>query len=166
MGMQPKEFFEKLKPEMERITAQYERRQAALLPLLNFAQEQCGHVGTEIEEGIGAYLEIPVVHVREVVTFYTLLRREPPAQHHFQVCDTLSCDLLGCENVVEHLKKRLGIEPGQKTADGKFALSKVECLGACELAPMMQWNEDYVGHLTPEKVDEILEKLSSQPKRE
>ncbi len=154
--MNPKDFFEKQKPEIARIVGLYERKQAAMLPLLNFAQEQCGHICPEVEAGIGEILDVPIVHVREVVTFYTLLRREPPAKHHFQVCDTLSCDLMGCEGIVEHLKKRLGIEPGGKTADGKYALSKVECLGACELAPMMQWNEDYVGHLTPEKIDEII----------
>ena len=159
--MQPKEFFEQCKAEMDRITALYERRQAALLPLLNFAQEQCGHVSPEIEEGVAAYLGVPVVHVHEVVTFYTLLHRQPVGEHHFQVCDTLSCQLLGCDEVVEHLKKKLGVEPGQRSADGRFSLAKVECLGACELAPMMQLNEDYVGHLTPAKLDEIIGKVGT-----
>ena len=156
--MQPKEFFQQFKPEMDRITALYERKQAALLPLLNLAQEHCGHISPQIEEGVGAYLGIPIVHVREVVTFYTLLRQEPPAKYHFQVCDTLSCDLMGCSAVLEHLKKKLGIGPGEQTPDGKFSVSKVECLGACELAPMMQLNEEYVGHLTTEKLDEIIAK--------
>lgn len=156
--MQPKEFFEKSKAEMERITAQYERKQAALLPLLNYAQEQCGHISPEIEQGLSAYLGVPVVHVHEVVTFYTLLHRKPVGKKHFQVCDTLSCQLLGCEGILEHLEKRLGIKPGEVTKDGKFSLAKVECLGACELAPMMQLNDDFVGHLTPAKLDEILDK--------
>ena len=157
--MMPDEFFEKFKPQMERITRLYEKKQAALLPLLNLAQEHCGYISPQIEEGLGAYLEIPVVHVREVVTFYTLLLSEPPAKYHFQVCGTISCDLLGCETVIRHLEKKLGLEPGQKSADGKYAITKVECLGACELAPMMQLNEDYVGCLTPEKIDEILTRL-------
>ncbi len=157
--MTPKEFFEKQKSEIDRITALYERKAAALLPLLNLAQEQCGYISPEIEGGLSRHLGVPVVHIREVVSFYTLLRQQPPAKHHFQVCDTLSCSLRGCDGVIEHLKERLGVEPGGKTADGKFELSKVECLGACEQAPMMQFNENYVGDLTPEKIDEILAKL-------
>ena len=156
--MQPEEFFQKFKPEMERITAQYERRQAALLPLLNLAQEQCGFITPEIEQGIGEFLGVPIVHVHEVVTFYTLLRDKPVGKHHFQVCDTLPCGLAGCDAIIDHLRKKLGIEPGQTTADGKVSLQKVECLGACEIAPMMQLNDDYIGSLTPAKIDEILEK--------
>ena len=83
--LQPNEFFEKCKPEMDRITAQYERKQAALLPLLNFAQEQCGHISPEIEQGLAAYLGVPVVHVHEVVTFYTLLHRKPVGKGHCRI---------------------------------------------------------------------------------
>ncbi len=160
--MKPTEFFEKFKPEMERITALYERKQAALLPLLNLAQEQCGFITPAIEQGISAFLGVPVVHVHEVLTFYTLLRDKPVGKYHFQVCDTLSCGLAGYKEIMDHLQKKLGIEPGQTTPDGKFSLQKVECLGACELAPMMQLNDDYIGPLTSAKIDEILEKLSTR----
>jgi NADH-quinone oxidoreductase E subunit len=92
-----------------------------------------------------------------VVSFYTLYNMKPVGRHHIQVCRTLPCALRGAENVTRLLKKKLGIEPGQTTADGRFTLSEVECLASCGTAPMMQVNDDYYENLTEEKIDEILD---------
>ncbi len=93
------------------------------------------------------------------MTFYSLLYPQPIGKYHIQVCSNLSCTLLGAESLIDHLKKKLGIEPGQTTPDEKFTLTTVECLGACEEAPAMMINFDYYGHLDQKKIDDILEKL-------
>ena len=118
----------------------------------------------ESEKAVADYLGIPIVHVREVISFYHLLRRKPQGKCHFSVCQTTSCALLGAEELIQYLQDKLGINPGETTPDGKFSFSVVECLGACEIAPVMQCNEEYVGTLTREKMDEIIGR-SSDAKR-
>ena len=117
-------------------------------------------ISPESEEKISQYLGIPVVHVHEVVSFYHLFHQKPKGKCHFSVCQTTSCALLGAEDIIEHLKERLAIKPGETTPDGKFSLSVVECLGACEIAPMMQFNKEYKGLLNKKKVDELIDKNS------
>ncbi len=109
------------------------------------------------EQAVADYLGVPVARVHEVVCFYHLYHREKKGKCHFAVCQTTACSLLGAEDVIKHLKERLGIEPGETTADGKFSLSVVECLGACEIAPMMQLNKDYKGCLNKKMVDELID---------
>lgn len=138
----------------------YEHKQAALLPVLHLVQEKEGLISVESEKEIAQYLGIPVVHVHEVISFYHLFRQKPKGKCHFAVCQTTSCALLGAEEIIEYLKKRLGIQPGETTSDGTFSLSVVECLGACEIAPMMQCNREYIGSLTTEKVDALIKKTS------
>ena len=144
--------------ELWRITSRYEDKRAALLPVLHFVQEKEGFISAESEKQVAEYLGIPVVHVHEVVSFYHLFHQTKKGKCHFSVCQTTSCALLGGEDIIEHLKKRLGIKHGETTADGKFSLSVVECLGACEIAPMMQCNKDYKGFLNKKKIDELIEK--------
>jgi NADH-quinone oxidoreductase E subunit len=144
--------------QLDSIIAKYDKKQAALLPVLHAIQEKEGFISPESEKAVADYLGIPVVHVREVISFYHLLRRKPQGKCHFAVCQTTSCALLGGEEMIEYLKQKLGIQPGETTADGKFSFSVVECLGACEIAPMMQCNEEYVGPLTNEKIDEIIKR--------
>jgi len=147
-------------PQMDRITGQYENKRAALLPVLHLVQEKEGLISPESEKEIAEYLGIPVVQVHEVISFYHLFRQKPQGKCHFSVCQTTSCALLGGEEIIEHIQKRLGIKPGETTPDGKFSLGVVECLGACEIAPMMQWNKEYVGFLNKKKIDELIEKNS------
>ena len=145
---------------MDKITSQYEQKRAALLPLLHLVQGKKGIITPESEKEIAEYLGIPVVHVHEVVSFYHLFRQKPQGKCHFSVCQTTACALRGAEDIIEHIQKRLDIESGETTPDGKFSLGVVECLGACEIAPMMQCNEDYVGLLNKKKIDEIIDKGS------
>ena len=114
-------------------------------------------ISLDSEKEIAEYLGMPVVHVHDVVSFYHLFHQKKKGQCHFSVCQTTACALLGGEDIIAHLKKRLGIKPGETTADGKFSLSAVECLGACEIAPMMQFNKDYKGFLNKKKIDELIE---------
>lgn len=143
---------------MDKITSQYENKRAALLPLLHLVQEKEGLISSESEQALADYVGIPVVHVHEVVSFYHLFHQTKKGKCHFSVCQTTACALLGGEDIIEHIKKRLGIKPGETTPDGKFSLSAVECLGACEIAPMMQCNKDYVGFLNKKKIDELINK--------
>ena len=144
--------------QMDKITNQYEDKRAALLPLLHLVQEKEGLISPEAEQEIAQYLGIPVVHVHQVICFYHLFRQKLAGKCHFSVCQTTACALRGSEEIIEHIQKRLNIKPGETTPDGKFSLSLVECLGACEIAPMMQCNKEYVGSLNKKKIDELIEK--------
>ena len=109
---------------------------------------------------IAERLDISPVEVQAAATFYTMYNVVAPVgRYHIQVCHNISCTLLDTEQIVAHLKKSLGIECGQTTADGKFSLTTVECLGSCGTAPMMQINDEYYENLTADKVDQILESL-------
>jgi NADH-quinone oxidoreductase subunit E len=123
------------------------------------AQETFGHVSLEVEEYVAGLFGLSPAHVHEVVTFYTLFFREPRGRHVVSVCHNLSCHLAGAPRLLEHLKRRLGIEVGETTDDGRVTLLSVECLCACEHAPMAQVDDRYELDLNPEKVDGILEGL-------
>ena len=145
--------------EIERIASLYPERMAAVLPALHAVQREVGWVPLEAQRWVAGQLGVPAAHVYGCVSFYTLLRPRPLGRHHIQVCRTLSCELRGAGGILEHLKRRLGIEDGGMTADGRFSLATVECLGSCGTAPAMQVNDDYHENLTREKVDELLDRL-------
>lgn len=142
--------------------SRYPRKQAALLPILHIVQEEIGYIPGEAEEGIAAIVGVPPVRVREVLSFYTLFHRLPVGAYHLQVCRTISCMLCGQSSILKYIEARLGVKDGETTADGKFTLTTVECLAACETAPMMQINDKYYGNLTSEKIDEILASLDGK----
>jgi len=146
--------------EVRRLQALYPERQAALLPVLRLAQEAFGYVSPGVEVAVAELFEISPAHVHEVVTFYTLFFQRPVGRHVISVCHNLSCSLRGAEDIVAHLEARLGIAAGETTPDGRVTLFRVECLCACEQAPMMQVDDRYEGLLTPEKLDRILDGLS------
>ena len=147
---------ETLRPEAETIIAKYEQKLAAMLPVLHLIQARFGSISLEAEAWIAQLLGVSPAHVHEVVTFYTLLRQQPIGATHVQVCMNLSCMLKGAEGHMTRLSERLGIKPGETTKDGRFTLSEVECLCACELAPMMQVNDAYVGPITPELIEQLI----------
>jgi NADH-quinone oxidoreductase subunit E len=130
-----------------------------MLPVLYLAQQEFGHLGPEAIEYVANLMDQPPARVHGVVSFYTMYNMKPIGRHHIQVCRTLPCALRGAEKVTELLKQKLGIEPGQTTADGRFTLSEVECLASCGTAPMMQINDNYYENLTEEKINEILESM-------
>ncbi|MCK4556132.1 MAG: NADH-quinone oxidoreductase subunit NuoE [Candidatus Aminicenantes bacterium] len=153
------EFSEKVRKEIDRIVARYPQKEAAILPVLHITQQEFGFISPESEKLVAGILGIKPIQVREVVTFYTMLNREPIGKYHIQVCSNLSCSLLGAEKLTDYLKEKLSIEPGQTSKDKKFTLSLVECLGACEQAPCMMINFDYHGNLDKKKIDKILDGL-------
>src|SRR5215471_17353095 len=145
--------------EIQRLQSLYPDKRGALLPALHLAQDVFGYISLETEEYVAGLFDLTPAHVHEVVTFYTLFFREPKGRHIVSVCHNLTCHLVGAKAIIERLTERLGIEVGQTTADGRVTLLTVECLCACEEAPMMQVDDRYEGHLTPDKVDRILEGL-------
>ncbi len=148
--------------QLERIAAQYPERQAALLPALWMVQRKYGWISLEHMRAVARLLQIPYAHVLGVVRFYTMFHTEPIGRYHVQVCTNVSCMLRGGEELLRLISERLGIRPGERTADGLFSLEEVECMGACGGAPMIAINEDYYEHLTPERVEELLEQLRQQ----
>src|SRR5215211_5977892 len=154
--MNAQTFTPEFKEKADKILNQYETKRASILMILRLIQEEYGHITREAEEEVAAYLQIPVIDVREVMTFYTLFYDKPKAKNRFAVCRTLSCTLLGAEDIIKYLETKLGIKAGQTGADAPCSISKVECLGACEIAPMLQYNDGpFYGNLTREKIDEL-----------
>jgi NADH:ubiquinone oxidoreductase subunit E len=126
------EFTPENQQRFEQIISQYPRKRAAMLPTLHLAQEQNGHISPEVEAYVADLLEVPVVDVHEVLTFYTLFSDKPRGRHHVRVCGSLSCWIRGSDDVSKTLREKLGIEDGEITEDGRISWETVpDCLGAC-----------------------------------
>ncbi|MBI1996445.1 MAG: NAD(P)H-dependent oxidoreductase subunit E [Deltaproteobacteria bacterium] len=153
------EFSPETLKRFEATVARYPKKEAAMLPVLYLAQREFGHLGPEAIAYVARLMGQSPARVHGVVSFYTMYNVKPIGRHHVQVCRTLSCALGGAEKITAIITKKIGIEPGQTTADGRFTLSEVECLASCGTAPMMQVNDDYYENLTEEKVTAILDGL-------
>ncbi len=153
------EYSADLRKKIDEVVARYPKKQAALLPVLHLVQNEVGRISPSEELFVAGLLELRPMRVREVVSFYTMISSRPLGRYHIQVCSNLSCTLLGAGTFLEYLEKKLGIRVGETSTDGKFTLSTVECLGACELAPCLMINFDYYGQLDKARIDEILESL-------
>ena len=145
--------------EVRRLQSLYPDPRGALLPVLHLAQDTFGYISLEAEEYVAGLFELSPAHVHEVVTFYTLYFQQPKGRHVVAVCHNLSCTLAGAKELLAHVTRRLGVDPGQTTPDGRITLQSVECLCACEAAPMAQVDDRYELNLTPDKLDRILEGL-------
>jgi len=153
------EFSPETLKKFEQTVARYPKKEAAMLPVLYLAQQEFGYLGSDAIEYVARLMDQAPARVHGVVSFYTMFNMKPIGRHHIQVCRTLSCALAGAEKITAFIKKQLGIELGQTTADGRLTLSEVECLASCGTAPMMQINDEFYESLTEEKVDEILHLL-------
>ncbi len=142
--------------EVRRLQSLYPDKRGALLPVLHMAQDTFGYVSLETEAYVARLFDLSPAHVHEVVTFYTLYFQKPKGRHVVAVCHNLSCHLAGAPKILAHVKRTLGIDVGETTDDGRVTLQSVECLCACEAAPMMQVDDRYELNLTPEKIDRIL----------
>jgi NADH-quinone oxidoreductase subunit E len=150
---------EKLK-KVDEIIARYPagKQKSALLPLLHLAQDEFGGwLSVETMDYVASLLKLEPIEVYEVATFYSMYNLEPVGRYVFEVCHTGPCMLKGCDEIIEHIKRRLNIKVGETTPDGLFTLKTAECLGACGYAPMMLLGKYFREHLTPERVDEIID---------
>lgn len=145
--------------KVEEVRKCYPTSQAALLPVLWIAQEQEGWISEDMMRHIGTLLNLPFGHVLGVVTFYTMYNSSPKGKYHIEVCTNVSCMLRGSDKILETVEHRCGAKPGQTSADGKWTVSEVECMGACGGAPMLAIGEEYYENLTPEKTDQLLATL-------
>lgn len=133
------------------------RQKSALLPVLHLAQEEFGGwLSAETMDYVASLLSLEPIEVYEVATFYSMYNLQPVGKYLFEVCQTGPCMVSGSDNIIAYIGEKLGIKPGETTADGLFTLKAVECLGACGYAPMMQLGKTYREHLTKEKVDAII----------
>jgi NADH-quinone oxidoreductase subunit E len=143
--------------ELEKYPA--DRKESAVMAALRIAQEEYRWVSKEIMQEIADYLDMPAIHVYEVATFYSMYEHKDVGRHKISVCTNISCKLCGSNDVLKYLREKIGIGPGETTADGRITIKEVECLGACGGAPMMQVNKDYHENLTTESIDRILKGL-------
>ena len=150
---------DKLK-EVQRIISRYPdgKQKSAVIPVLHLAQQEFGGwLSTETMDYVASLLSLKPIEVYEVATFYSMYNLKPVGKYMFEVCQTGPCMLNGSDDIIKYIYDKLGIKPGETTADGMFTLKTVECLGACGYAPMMQMGKNYREHLTKEKVDSIIE---------
>lgn len=142
--------------DMAAIFARYPDKRSATLPILWLAVREFGWISPQVEKIAAEILGRPLNEIHIVVTFYTMYPRRPMGQHHIQICRNVSCWLAGAADLSRYLQQRLGIGPGETTADGKFSFSEVECLCYCECAPAMRLDNRYVGNLTKTSIDQLI----------
>lgn len=149
-------------PEIDTILSHYASKRSAVLPLLYLAQDTYGHLTDAAVREIAMLLDLPPTHIFEVVGFYTLYYDRPVGSWMLQVCDDVPCCYCGAEDLIDALKQTLGIREEQTTSDGMFTLQRVKCLAACDRAPVLQANLDYVYDVTPDRVDALLNSLRAR----
>jgi NADH-quinone oxidoreductase subunit E len=147
------------KKEIEAEFPRYEKKQAVCIEALKVVQRHRGWVSDESLIAVAEFLEMAPAEVDAVATFYNLIFRKPVGRHVILVCDSVSCWIMGCERIMQHLQQRLGIGLGETTADGIFTLLPIVCLGACDQAPAMMIDDELYGNLDEDKIDEILAKF-------
>ncbi len=150
-------FTEENLAKIEKAKAKYPTSLAAVMDTVYIAQKQNGYISDEVMEEIALVLNIDKVQVLSVVTFYTMYFTKQMGRNHVQVCTNVSCMLRGAYEIWDAVKEKLGLENMEVSADGKFSLEEVECMGACGYAPMIAINEQFYENLTKEKVLEILD---------
>jgi NADH-quinone oxidoreductase subunit E len=141
------------------------KQKSALIGVLHMVQDEFGWLDVNSMDYVASLLHLQPIEVYEVASFYTMFNLKPVGRYVFEVCQTGPCMLKGSDNIIEYIKKKLEINVGETTKDGMFTLKTVECLGACGYAPMMQLGKYYKEHLTPEKVDQIIDECRKNSER-
>ena len=153
---------EETRAEIERLTTLYPQRRSALLPALRLAQREVGWLPRETLEEVADLVGVDAHAAIALTSFYDLFYTKPVGKYVLGVCDGLACHLCGSARINEYLSKKLGIQSGETTPDGLFTLRHFECLAACIKAPCMLLNDEYVGNLTEEKLDALLDELRAR----
>ena len=149
-------FSPELAARFDRLVTLYPLKRSALVPMLLYAQDEIGYVSDNVVAEIAKRLDLLELDVRNVLSYYSMLRTVPAGTYNVQVCTNISCMLRGGYELLEHCKQKLGIGHKQVTPDGLFSLEEVECIGACCWAPAAQVNYDFHEDLTPAKMDAVL----------
>jgi NADH-quinone oxidoreductase subunit E len=151
-----------LAARFDRMVTLYPLRRSALIPMLLYAQDEVGYLSEAVISEVAARIGITELDVRDVITYYSLMRTAPAGKYHVQVCTNISCMLRGGNELLAHCKQRLGIGNKETTPDKLFSLEEVECIGACSWAPAVQVNYDFHENLTAESMDQILDDYRSR----
>ena len=159
------QFSPELEQRFQKLVAQYPWKRSALIPLLLYAQDEVGYLSDELITDIAKRVDLTELEVRNVISYYSLLRTKPAGKYVVQVCTNISCMLRGAEEVFDHCRKKLGIDHKEVTRDGTFSVEEVECIGACSWAPAVQVNYDFHLNVTPQKMDAILDQYSKNTKQ-
>jgi NADH-quinone oxidoreductase subunit E len=147
---------EKTKQSILDLQKKYPEKRSALIPALHLAQAETGYLPRDIQNEVAALFEIDPNEVNAVVTFYDMFFEDPVGKHLLHVCKNVSCMLRGGDELLENLCRKLSVKPGETTSDGEFTLIPSECLGACDLAPMMIADEKTIGPIQEKDLDQIL----------
>jgi len=139
------------------------RQRSALIPMLMYAQDEVGCVSDELIDEVATRIGVTKLVVNEVMSYYSMLHRQPLGKYHVQVCTNISCLLNDGDKLYEHACKKLGVGHKGVTPDGTFSLEEVECIGACSWAPAIQVNYDFHHFVTAEKLDQLLDGLKDGP---
>ncbi len=157
-------FSPRLAERLDALVQKYPVKRSALIPMLLYAQDEVGYLSDAVIAEVAERVGITELDVRNVATYYSMLRFKPAGRYNIQVCTNISCMLRGANDLYERFQDELGIGHKGVTADGAFSLEEVECIGACCWAPAIQVNYDFHDELTPDSVPEILNKYRSAAK--
>ena len=147
--------------QLTAIAERYPRRRSALMPMLHYVQAIDGRISPRGVEVVAEILGITPAQVTGVATFYTMYRRHRAGRHHIGVCTTALCAVMGGDALLETVQRKLGIKPDQTTEDGMFSLEKIECNAACDFAPIIMVNWEFMDNMTPEKAEQLLDDLAA-----
>jgi NADH-quinone oxidoreductase E subunit len=152
-------FSKETEDKFQHLVSIYPRKRSALIPMLLLAQREQGYVTAEAIQYVGKYLDLNPSEVDSILSFYTLLRRQPLGKYHILICTNLSCMLRGSDQIVSSIERKLSVGLGEVTPDGLFSAVEFECLGSCTTAPVVQINGEFYENLDAKKIDAILDDL-------
>jgi NADH-quinone oxidoreductase subunit E len=155
-------FSEQLEKRYADMVTHYPTKRSVLVPILLFIQDELGAITDEAVAEMAKRVDLTELEVRNVISYYSMMRTHPIGKHNLQVCTNVSCLLRGGEEILDHCKRKLGVGNKESTADGLFHLEEVECIGACSWGPSMMLNYDFHENLTPEKIDELIDGLKKK----
>jgi len=155
-------FSDQLEQRFATMVTHYPTKRSVLVPMLLYIQDEIGAITDEAIHEMAQRVELSELEVRNVVSYYSMMRTRPIGKHNFQICTNVSCLLRGGDEIFEHCKKKLGVDHKESTEDGLFHLEEVECIGACSWAPAMMLNYEFVENLTPAKIDELIDGIKKR----
>src|ERR1700687_4721806 len=153
---------EQSKQRMRDLAARYPIARSAIMPALYIAQREEGYITQQALLAVAEAIGLTVDDVESVATFYTMYYQHPPGKKVIKVCTSISCYLRGCDAVVGHLEKRLGIKLGETSADGNYTLMTAECLASCATAPVLQVNDEFVENITLDMIDALVDEWNDE----
>jgi NADH-quinone oxidoreductase subunit E len=155
-------FSDQLEKRFADMITHYPTKRSVLVPILLYVQDELGSITDEAIGELAHRVDLTELEVRNVISYYSMMRTHAVGKYNLQVCTNVSCLLRGGEEILDHCMKKLGVGNKQSTPDGLFHLEEVECIGACSWAPAMQVNYDYHENLTREKIDELIEEIKKK----